>query len=182
MSEPMRGAHPSLLLPALFSAFLAGCGSSPAPGSSAGKPVAAMPGQAVHNTPAGTPATAPDADLVAAVSSGGSGPPISVKFRLGARPVVGSPAAVSVALMPTPGLAISHIHASLRGDEGLQLQGNAAVDVEDPQDGAVLTQDVTVVPQREGVLSLSIIVVVDYEKTSVARTYVIPLIASNAAS
>ncbi len=37
-------------------------------------------------------------------------------------------------------------------------------DIDDPQDGATLAQDVTVVPQREGVLSLSAVVVVDYRR------------------
>ena len=40
----------------------------------------------------------------------------------------------------------------------------------------------TVVPQRNGVLSLSATLVIDYDNGSVARTYVIPLIAANNAS
>lgn len=164
----------------LLSLLTAGCGSSHAP---TGTPAAAA--KAAQSASGGSAAASgnpTDADMVAAVSSGGSGPPISVRFRLESRPVVGAPARLVLALTPTPGLGISHIHATLQGDEGLQLQDSGVLDIDDPQEGAVLTQAVTVVPQREGVLSLSAIVVVDYEKTSVARTYVIPLIAATAAS
>ncbi len=131
---------------------------------------------------ASAPNDAIDADMVSAVSSGGAGPPIGVKFRLETRPVVGAPAQLVLALVPTPGLEISHIHASLQPEEGLQLQSARTIDIDSPQDGATLAQDVTVVPQQEGVLSLSATVVVDYGKTSIARTYVIPLIAARAAS
>jgi hypothetical protein len=169
-----------LLLPLLLSLLATACGSSHAPAG--GDAAAASASGTGGPSPRNAPAAAPDADMVAGVSSGGSGPPISVKFRLEARPVVGAPATLVLALIPTPGLGISRIHASLRGDDGLQVQSSTDFDVDDPQDGAVLTENVTVVPQRDGVLSLSAIVVVDYDKTSVARTYVIPLIAATSTS
>ncbi len=171
-----KGLAPlSLIVPALL---LYGCGSSHSP---AGNQAAST--MAHSGTRAGaTPNDSIDADMVAAVSAGGSGPPIGVKFRLETRPVVGAPAQLVLALLPTPGLEISHIHASLQPQEGLQLQSARTFDIDDPQDGATLAQDVTVVPQHEGVLSLTAVVVVDYNATSVARTYVIPLIAAASAS
>lgn len=166
-----RFAFPSLLVPALL---LCGCGSNHAPGHHAASAPA-------RSGSAGTAANdSIDADMVAAVSAGGSGPPIGVKFRLESRPVVGVPAQLVLALQPTPGLEISHIHASLQPEEGLQLQSPRTFDIDDPQDGATLAQEVTVVPQHAGVLSLSAVVVVDYNAVSIARTYVIPLIAANA--
>src|SRR5579871_2137040 len=42
-----------------------------------------------------------DPDMVAAVSPGGSTPPISMKFRLAARPVVGAPVQLVVELIPS---------------------------------------------------------------------------------
>jgi hypothetical protein len=163
-----------LIVPALL---LYGCGSYHSPGDRSGAATArSAPGAGA------TPNDSIDADMVAAVSAGGSGPPIGVKFRLESRPVVGAPAQLVLALLPTPGLEISHIHASLQTDEGLQLQSQRTFDIDDPQDGATLAQDVTVVPQHDGILSLSAVVVVDYNATSVARTYVIPLIATASAS
>jgi hypothetical protein len=167
-----KGLALSLIVPSLL---LYGCGSSYAPTQQ-------RIGASAHGKTGATPNDSIDADMVAAVSSGGSGPPIGLKFRLETRPVVGAPAQLVLALEPTPGLEISHIHASLQPDEGLQLQSARTFDIDEPQDGATLAQDVTVVPQQEGVLSLSAIVVVEYGSTSIARTYVIPLIATAAAS
>jgi hypothetical protein len=163
-------APPTLVV---LSLTLCACGSSQGPAGQATSPRTAR-----HASPSVAPADSIDADMVAAVSASGSGPPIGVKFRLETRPVVGAPAQLVLALMPTPGLEISHIHATLQTDESLQLQTPRSFDIDDPQDGAILAQDVTVVPQREGVLSLSATVVVDYENTSIVRTFIIPLIAT----
>jgi hypothetical protein len=162
----------------VLSMLLCACGSSNA-SFDAVKTLSPTPR---HAKPGAAPADSIDADMVAAVSSGGSGPPIALRFRLESRPVVGAPAQLVLALVPTPGLEISHIHASLEPEEGLQLQSAHSFDIDDPQEGVTLAQDVTVVPQHEGVLSLNAVVIVDYEKTSVARTYVIPLIAAGNAS
>ncbi|MGA8709055.1 MAG: hypothetical protein WB646_18940 [Steroidobacteraceae bacterium] len=167
-----RLAQLSVIVPALL---LYGCGSSHSPGDARSGTAAARAGSKQAGA---APNDSIDADMVAAVSAGGSGPPIGVKFRLETRPVVGAPAQLVLALLPTPGLSISHIHASLQPEDGLQLLSPRTFDIDDPQDGATLAQDVTVVPQREGVLSLSAVVVVDYNAISIARTYVIPLIAS----
>jgi hypothetical protein len=132
---------------------------------------------------AGVPAQqAVDPDLVAGVSPGGADPPIGLKFRLDTKPAVGQPAQLVLALIPTPGIAINHIHGSLQASDGLQLQSPRIFDIDSPQGSATLRQDVTVVPTRNGVLSLSATVVVDYEDGSTARTYVIPLIAVASAS
>lgn len=119
-------------------------------------------------------------DMVAGVSAGGSQPPIGLKFLLGTRPVVGVPVQLKLALIPTPGAEISHIHGTLQVAEGLQLQSQRTFDVDAPQNGAPVEQDVTVIPQRAGVLSLSATLEIDYDNGSIDRTYAIPLIAANA--
>ena len=174
----LNGFKPLFIVALL--ALLCACGSSTAPsGAGQGRP------DSQHKASAKPRAEAPDAvgpDMVAAVSPGGSDPPIGMKFRLDTRPVVGMPAQLVLALIPTPGVEISHIHGSLQVAEGLQLQSPRSFDINAPQGSAPLEQDVTVVPQRNGVLSLSATLVVDYDNGSVARTYVIPLIAANNAS
>jgi hypothetical protein len=164
-----------LVLPALLCA----CGSA-AP-SGAGK-ISSHAQHVASNKPSPKGQDTVDPDLVSAVSPGGSGPPIGLKFRLDTRPVVGMPAQLVLALIPTPGVEITHIHGSLQVADGLQLQSAHSFDIEAPQPGAPLRQDVTVVPQRNGVLSISATLVIDYNDGSVARTYSIPLIAANNAS
>jgi hypothetical protein len=156
------------------------CGSSTAPSAGVRALQDSRPGSGSRS---GTRAQeSVDSDLVAGVSPGGSDPPIGLKFRLDTRPVVGMPSQLVLALIPTPGVQISHIHGSLQVADGLQLQSPHSFDIAAPKGGAPLEQDVTVVPQRNGVLSLSATLVIDYDNGSIARTYVIPLIATSNAS
>jgi hypothetical protein len=120
-----------------------------------------------------------DPDMVAAVSSARSSSPISLRFRLSARPVVGTALQVVVALIPAADVAISHIHASFQPGEGLQLQTERNLDVNDPTAGGVIEQELTVVAQQPGVLSLNATIVLDLDGGSLARSYTIPLIASD---
>jgi len=158
----------SLLLVALPLA-LGACGSS-------NQPATATQTGAHAKTAAAGPNNA-DPDMVAAVSDGGSGPPISVKFRIDTKPVVGTPTQLVLALIPSEGIEGSHIHGALQAAEGLLLQSPKSFDVDIPRAGDSAQQQVTVVPQRDGVLSLSASVVIDYQNSSLSRTYVIPLIA-----
>jgi hypothetical protein len=163
---------PNVLKPLLFAALplaLCACGSSNRPG-------AATHTDARSKSAAATSSTS-DPDLVAAVSASGSGPPINVKFRLGDKPIVGRPTQLVVALIPSEGVENSHVHGAFLAADGLLVQSPKSFDVDVPHGGDPVQQEVTVVPQRDGVLSLSATVVIDYENTSLSRTYVIPLIA-----
>jgi hypothetical protein len=156
--------------------LLCACGASKSPGA------AGAARSDSRRQPYAQAGNSADQDLVSAVSSGGSGPPLGLKFRLDTRPVVGMPAQLVLALIPSPGIEISHIHGSLQSADGLQLQSADTFDIDAPQGTEPLEQDVTIVPQRNGVLSLNAILVIDYDDVSIARTYVIPLIAANNAS
>jgi hypothetical protein len=101
-----------------------------------------------------------------------------LKFRLDARPVVGTPLQIERALVPSANSGITHIHGSLQAGEGLQLQSQRTFDINSPQDGVTLRQEVTVVPQQDGVLSLSATLLIDFDNGTLARTYSIPLIAA----
>jgi hypothetical protein len=154
-------------------ALLCACGSSNSPPRSHGSHAT------TQRPPPPTGEGSLERDTVAAVSPGGADPPIGLRFRLETKPVVGVPAQLVLALLPTPGVEISHIHGALQSAEGLQLQSARTFDIDNPQAGAPIEQDVTVVPQRNGVLSFSATVQVDYDNGSLSRTYVIPLIAAN---
>ena len=163
----------------VVAALLSACGSSGTPG--AGRPGAA-PAHADSRGPAPRSGEGADPDMVAAVSANGTGPPIAMKFRLQDKPTVGRPAQLVIALYAAPGIDIGHVHGSLQPQDGLQLQSERSFDIDALREGTPVQQQVTVVPQREGVLSLSASVVVDYENSSLARTYIIPLIAVDNAS
>jgi hypothetical protein len=120
-----------------------------------------------------------DPDMVAAVSSAHTNTPISMRFALSARPVIGTPLIVRVALVTATDVAINHIRASFQPGDGLQLQVERNLDISDPGAGAVIEQELSVVPQQAGVLSLNATVVVDLDGGSLARSYSIPLIAGD---
>ena len=171
MSRPDT-AMPTVLKPLLFAALsfaLCACGSSNGPATATHAASGAKPAAATSNTT--------DPDLVAAVSAGGSGPPISMKFRIDTKPIVGRPTQLVLSLIPTEGIENSHIHGALQAADGLLLQSPKSFDFDVPRGGDPVQQEVTVVPQRDGVLSLTAGVVIDYDNTSLSRTYVIPLIA-----
>jgi hypothetical protein len=128
---------------------------------------------------AGKSGVAVDPDMVAAVSSAHTSTPISMRFALSARPVIGTPLIVRVALVTATDVAISHIRASFQPGDGLQLQAERNLDITEPGAGAVIEQELSVVPQQAGVLSLNATVVVDLDGGSLARSYSIPLIAGD---
>lgn len=163
--------------PLALAVLLCGCGSHTSPG-----PAAAAPG-AQHRAAAGPAAKASDGvdpDLVGAVSTGAPEPAITLRFRLDARPVVGQPVQLLLALAPTPGAGIVHIHGALQSGDELQIQSPRSFDVDVTPDGTVPSQPVTVIPRQPGVLSLTAVLSLGPEGSTPSRTYLIPLIATAA--
>jgi hypothetical protein len=142
--------------------------------------------QTLAATQAGTAASgsragsAADPEMVSAVSAAGnSTTPVSMKFKLAARPIVTMPVQLLVSLLPAPEVAISHIRISFQAGEGLQLQSEKILDVSEPTPGTPIQQELTLMPQQNGVLSLTATVLVDTDRGSISRTYSIPLIATD---
>ncbi len=124
----------------------------------------------------------PTAALVSAVGPRDPSGLISVKFRIEARPVVGTPVKIEVALIPAANAQINRIHGSFLAGSGLALQSERTFDVPTVQAGVTLYRELTVVPQQTGVLSLSTTILIEQETGSQARTYSIPLIATDSST
>jgi hypothetical protein len=175
-------ARPALVL-ALAVCLLSGCGRPAAPAGDASSPSpAAAADDSAANGSADEAAATSDADLVSAVNAGGPSKPLSVKFRVEARPVVGMPLKILLALIPADQSAIDHIHASLSAGEGLLMQSPTSFDLSDLKAGTPQYHEVTVVPQQTGVLDLNATLLLQTEKVTEARTYSIPLIAADNSS
>lgn len=164
-----KAAAPALVL-ALALCLLAGCGR---PGASAST------NDNAANTSADEAAATSDADLVSAVNPGGPDKPLTVKFRVEARPVVGMPVKILLVLTPADQSSIDHIHASLTAGEGLLMQSPTSFDLSDLKAGTPQNHEVTVVPQQTGVLDLNATLLLQTDKVTEARTYSIPLIAAD---
>jgi len=174
-------ASAAAALMATAAALLAGCGQLPsasgaARGLSDDGPAArhgAQDGAAGHSAE-------PGADMVRAVDSADSNNSIRVRFRIESRPMVGSPVKVDVQLTAARGVPINHIHGSFLAGAGLKLQSARSFDI--PNLHESWSRELTVVPQTTGVLSLSATILVEQDSGSQARTYSIPLIASDSSS
>ena len=166
--------------------LLAGCGRVGGPAASGSRAAALASGATGGNAGAADEADeaapASDADLVSAVNAGGGAKPLSVKFRVEARPVVGQPVKILLAMIPADQGTIDHIHASLSAGEGLLMQPPTTFDLTDLKAGAAQYREVTVVPQRTGVLDLNATLLLQTDQSTEARTYSIPLIAADNSS
>lgn len=120
------------------------------------------------------------ANMVSAVSSGKSTDNLQLKFELHNRPVVGQPVDVDLALIP--GRDLDRVYTTFQGSDGLEITAGSKTDeVDRPPVGVPILYTVTIVPQREGVLSVSAVVLADSSTESVTRTFSIPVIAGTGA-
>ena len=118
--------------------------------------------------------------MVSAVNLAGSSTNlISMQFKLTARPRVTAPLQVILQLIPAPDTQISRIQLSVQPGDGLLLQSDHMVEFTDFHPGTPVQQNVTVVPQHNGLLNLSATVLVDADDQSITRTYSIPLIVAD---
>jgi hypothetical protein len=168
MSRRNRSSNIRILVIAALSGVLGACGHSGSGGGS--KAVAARTQTAVPSTP-------DDVDMVAAVSNSGNGKPISVKFRVTDKPLVGQSTPINVAITTDADSDIDRIEIALKPGDGLQLKSDAVVDIREPPRAVPQIIEIDVQPTQAGVLTLEAIATVDSASTSLTRTYTIPLIA-----
>ncbi len=118
--------------------------------------------------------------MVSAVSSSGKpGAPVELKFDLGAKPELGKPLEVTVAVVPR-GEGISQLRVVFQSNESIEVQSGNEMAVQDrPADGVAVTHTVTVVPRRDGVFYLGAVALVEGSGGSVARSFAIPIIVGD---
>jgi hypothetical protein len=122
-------------------------------------------------------AAAAEADFVSAVSSATSAAPVALKFRMQRPPRVGQPLQLELVLSQQPGLDIDSMLVSFQPGDGLQLQSDHSFEFRAPAAGATQRMSVTLLADQAGLLSLGATVLVDSANASVARYFLIPLIA-----
>jgi len=123
------------------------------------------------------PALREPIDMVAAVSSTKTGPPVQLKFELRERPEIGQPLDVDVALIPDSP-TVERVYAKFQPGEGLDLlDGGDLAAVEKPAQSVPIRHTVRLRPKRSGIFTLNVAVGVDSATDSVSRTFAIPVIA-----
>jgi hypothetical protein len=119
-----------------------------------------------------------DADMVAAVTDGVSDTPVSVAYRLTARPQLKQPTLLEVAITPDKSVKVLSMHVSIRGGDGLEVKSEPRLEITDAGASDVFRESITVVPQQQGVLQLHLTVLADSSTSSLARSYSIPLLVT----
>ena len=123
------------------------------------------------------PGTEDLADMVAAVTAAKSGPPVEVKFALGQKPEVGQPLEVNVAVVPGAPAPLA-IAVAFQSGEGLEIvSGGDSLTVDKPADGTPIRRTVKVLPQQDGIFSVSTVVTLTEPHETPVRTFEIPIIA-----
>jgi hypothetical protein len=117
-------------------------------------------------------------DMVSAVSASKAGPPVTLKFALNQRPMVGQPIEVEIALIPISDL--TRLFARFQPSTGLTLvKGAESPQFERPKTGEPIHHTVTVMANVDGIYYITAAVVADAEDSSLTRTFSIPVIAGN---
>ena len=100
---------------------------------------------------------------------------VDLKFELKARPEIGKPLTIDVALLPR--VATEAMNVTYLANEGLAVQQSSMPSkYEHVQAGSVYRHQATVVPSDQGVYSLSAIVMVQTDTGDVTRTFSIPVV------
>jgi hypothetical protein len=168
MSVSLRAA----LVALSFAALAAGCGSADEGAQADAK------GAKVQSAKNAGDGSAVRADMVSAVSASKAGPPVTLKFALNQRPMVGEPIDIDVALIPVSDL--TRLYARFQPSTGLTLvKGGESPQFERPKTGEPIHHTVTVMANEDGIYYITAAVVADAEESSLTRTFSIPVIAGN---
>jgi hypothetical protein len=116
------------------------------------------------------------ADMVAAVSASKTPGPVDVNFALAARPAVGKPVDLRIAL--TPNVELERLYARFQPSDGLDLvKGGETGHIERPAVGSNIDHTITVTPKADGIFYVTATVISDSSTGSESRIYSIPIIA-----
>lgn len=161
-----------LALGVMTAATLSGCSRGGSTDGQEGNASAAAP-----QAPTGK---GPIDGMVSAVSSSGKpGAPVELKFDITARPRLGTPLEVTVAVLPR-GAGITQLRVVFQSNDAVEVQSGSEMAVQErPADGVAVSHTVTVVPRRDGVLYLGAVALVEGSGGSVARSFAIPIIVGD---
>jgi hypothetical protein len=151
-------------------ALLAACGSDSEPEATAAAPQA--------GAPSAKPAPAdPTVKMARAVGNGKPGAAVDIRYEFLARPAIGTPTEIEIALIPNAG--VDSMEASVNGMEGLTLAGPLTATFPQVEAGKPYTHRVSVLPDRAGVFYISVTASTEIGGSSLSRTFSIPFVVGN---
>lgn len=114
-------------------------------------------------------------DLVSAVSGSKASAAVDLKFALTSRPEPGRPLDIEIVVIPKDPAAT--IRVIVQNTDGLTITAGQELTIpKGAEPGVAFAHRLTIVPARDGIFSLSAVALIDTDKTSVTRTFAIPII------
>jgi hypothetical protein len=121
----------------------------------------------------------PTARMASAVGGGKPGAAVNIKYDFQAKPTVGKPVDVELALIPNVG--VNSMDIVIGGMEGITLTGATNATFSDVQAGQPYKHQISVMANREGVFYLTIATTTVIGSTSMGRTFSIPFVVGTPA-
>lgn len=156
--------------------LLAACGSN---GSDSGATDAAKQAQAKPAKPAVASPADPLASMARAVGNGKPGAAVDLRYDLLARPEVGKPLQLQVALVPGPG--VEGMEVTFSGMEGITLSGELTASFAGVKAGEAYKHTLSVLSDRTGVFYITASISAQVGGATAGRTYSIPFVVGAAA-
>jgi hypothetical protein len=160
----------------LTSVAMLGCGSDPEPEVAAAPP-APKPAAAVPAPAATAPAEDPTARMARAVGNGKPGAAVQIRYEFLAKPAVGEPIELEIALVPSVG--VDSLDARVSGMDGITLAGPLNARFDGVEAGKPYMHKVSVLPERSGVYYVTVAVSTEIGGQALARTFSIPFVVGN---
>lgn len=158
---------------------LAACSSDPEPEAvaDAGAPQAAAPAPAPSPTPPAKPADDSAAKMARAVGNGKPGAAVDIRYEFLAKPAVGAPTELEIALIPNVG--VDAMDATISGMDGVTLAGTLAPSFASVEAGKPYKHTVSLLPDRTGVFYITVAVNTQISGSTLGRTFSIPFAVGN---
>jgi hypothetical protein len=113
--------------------------------------------------------------MVDAASQGKAQVPVTLKFDLQQRPVLGQPLDINIAVLPQ--IDASAVAIQIAAGDGLTVGlPTDQIDLPDVEAGHVYRQSLKVTPTAEGVLLLNLTILLKHDEITESRAFSIPII------
>ena len=145
---------------------LAACGSKQDP----------QPAHAQSGTKAAAPADR-IAQMARAVGNGKPGAAVEIRYEFSGKPTIGSPSELQIAFIPHAG--VDSMEIVINGMDGVTLSGTQIANFADVEPQKPYIHTVSVLPDRNGVFYLSVVVTTQIGNQNLSRVFSVPFAVGN---
>ena len=128
--------------------------------------------------PASEPKDDPSEKMARAVGGGKPGAAVDIRYEFAAKPEVGKPVQVEVALVPSAG--VDAMDVTFTGMEGITLAGELQASFESVKPGELYKHSLSVLANQGGVYYITASVNTQIGGATLSRTFAVPFVAGTA--